>query len=112
MQNAAGNMFMATAGGSQVQIVNTASADRYITLTGGTATGNPIIGVSGGHLVLGGAALATNATVGFPCIPTCAGTPTGVPANITTGTIPMIYDSTNDLLYFYRGGWKKSTAYT
>lgn len=97
-------------GAESLRIVPVSGSTRWITATG-SAAGNPIIGVSGGHLVLGGAALATNATVGFPCIPTCAGTPTGVPANITTGTLPFIYDSTNNLLYVYNGGWKKSTAY-
>ncbi len=58
--------------------------------------------------ILNGAALATNATSGFFYIPTCAGTPTGVPvANI--GTVPIVYDTTNHKLYFYDGAWKGGT---
>lgn len=36
--------------------------------------------------------LATNATTGFTHIPTCAGTPTGVPNPTFTGHVPMVYD--------------------
>ncbi len=55
-------------------------------------------------------ALATNATDGFLYLPSCAGTPTGTPTAIT-GKIPLVYDSTNNFLYVYNGGWKKSTVY-
>ena len=58
-----------------------------------------------GDVILGSqAALATNATAGFVYIPSCAGTPTGVPAN-PTGKVAMVYDSTNNKLYIYDGGW-------
>jgi hypothetical protein len=50
-----------------------------------------------------GAAIATNATNGFLYIPTCAGTPTGVPTAVTGGA-PMVIDSTNNKLYCYIGG--------
>jgi hypothetical protein len=62
-----------------------------------------------GGLVLGSAALATGATTGFLYIPSCAGTPTGVP-EVQAGTVAMIYDTTNDKLYIYRGGWKGGTV--
>lgn len=58
----------------------------------------------------GVSALATTATAGFLGIPSCAGPPTGVPASIPTGQIPLCYDSTNDQLYIYRAGWKKIPA--
>lgn len=54
-------------------------------------------------LVGGSAALATNATDGFWYVPSCAGTPTGVPTSYT-GTIPMVADSTNNKLYIYSSG--------
>lgn len=68
---------------------------------------------SAGNVVLNasGSALATNATAGFSYIPSCAGTPTGVPSSLPTGTIPIVYDSTNNFLYIYNSGWKKSTVY-
>ena len=55
----------------------------------------------------GTSALATGATEGFFHLQSCAGTPSGTPASIPTGQIPMVYDSTNDLMYIYRSGWKK-----
>lgn len=50
--------------------------------------------------------LATNATTGFSLIPTCAGTPTGVPV---IGNGAMVYDTTNNKLYVYNGAWKGVT---
>lgn len=51
-------------------------------------------------------ALATTATDGFLYVPSCAGTPTGVPT-AQTGMIPLVYDSTNNILYAYSGGaWR------
>ena len=59
-----------------------------------------------GGLVVGTAALATNATSGFLYVPTCAGTPSGTPAS-QTGTAPIVIDTTNNKLYFYSGGaWR------
>lgn len=58
-------------------------------------------------VTVGAGALATTATSGFLHIPTCAGTPTGTPT-ITTGLVPMIYDSTDNVFYIYTGGaWKQ-----
>lgn len=58
-----------------------------------------------------GSALATTATGGFTYIPTCAGTPTGVPSSLPTGAIPIVYDSTNNFLYVYNGAWKKTSLF-
>ena len=54
--------------------------------------------------------IATNATDGFLYIPSCAGTPTGVPNRIITGSRPMIWDSTNKKLYVYDGSWLGGTV--
>lgn len=60
-------------------------------------------------LVVGNAALATTATDGFLYIPTCAGTPTGAPT-AQTGTVAMVFDTTNNKLYIYDGGWIGGTT--
>jgi hypothetical protein len=63
-----------------------------------TSTGNFVAGNQ--------AALATTATDGFLYVPTCAGTPTGVPTAIT-GMAPIVVNTTNNKLYFYSGGaWR------
>lgn len=68
---------------------------------------------SDGSVAFNDAVLATNATVGFLMIPSCAGTPSGTPADIPTGQIPLVWDSTNLKLYAYTGGaWKASAAFT
>jgi len=66
-----------------------------------------IVVETNGSVILGEqAALATNATGGFAYIPTCAGTPTGTPTSYT-GKVPMVYDTTNRILYIYAGGaWR------
>jgi hypothetical protein len=57
-------------------------------------------------IVCGSAALATTATDGFLYLPTCAGPPTGMPT-AWTGTVPVVFDTTDDRLYFRtEGSWK------
>jgi hypothetical protein len=60
------------------------------------------------NLLLGGtgAAISTGATGAMPMIPSCAGTPTGAPTGAAAGRIPMIYDTTNNIIYFYNGSWR------
>jgi hypothetical protein len=59
-----------------------------------------------GGMVIGTAAIATNATDGFLYVPSCAGIPTGTPTAYT-GRVPIVVDATNNKLYFYSGGaWR------
>jgi hypothetical protein len=55
--------------------------------------------------VFANAALATTATDGFIYVPTCAGAPTGTPT-AQTGTVALVYDTTNNKLYVYNTAWK------
>lgn len=56
------------------------------------------------NVVCGNAAIATTATDGFLYIPSCAGPPTGTPTT-KTGRVPIVFDTTNNDLYIYDGGW-------
>lgn len=59
----------------------------------------------------GTSALATTATEGFLHIQSCAGAPTGVPATIPTGQVPLVIDSTTNKLHGYIGGaWRDISA--
>ena len=64
---------------------------------------------------------ARSASVSFPttsignhlCIPSCEGIPTGVPSlQDLVSHVAMVYDRTNDNLYIYRNGWKKTATFT
>jgi hypothetical protein len=63
---------------------------------------------SGGNFLLRDDALselATTATAGFVHIPTCNGAPTGTPTTYT-GTLPLVYDRSNNHLMVYNGAWE------
>jgi len=59
-----------------------------------------------GNVIFSQAALALTATDGYTFIPTCAGVPTGVPAQDSANHKALIFDKTNNDLYFYNSGWK------
>jgi len=50
-----------------------------------------------------GSEAATSTTGGLTWLPTCAGVPTGTPANSYTGAAPVILDRSNNRLYGYMG---------
>jgi hypothetical protein len=54
---------------------------------------------------VGQGTLATTATTGFGFMPTCAGTPTGIPV-AKAGYVPFVYDITANKLWVYNGAWK------
>lgn len=65
-----------------------------------------------GSLIMGTAAIATNATDGFLYVATCAGAATGVPTTVT-GRVPLVFDSSNGRLYAYYGAaWKYAAVAT
>lgn len=63
-----------------------------------------------GSIVPGTGALGTAATGGWLYIASCPGTPTGTPATSYTGRAPLVFDTTNDKLYAYDGGWVNVTG--
>ena len=73
-------------------------------INGGFATTNVAFEIdNNNNIICGNAALNTTATNGFLYVPSCAGTPTGVPTTVT-GRVPIVADSTNNKLYMYSGG--------
>lgn len=88
--------------------VATMAGDSGFALGSGSVTTTTSLSGDTNQNVFVGTGLATTATNGFFYVPSCAGTPTGVPA--TTGnTIPLIIDRTNHKLYMYIGGWLGGT---
>lgn len=62
------------------------------------ANGDVAVGISGAD--------GLNTATGYLYIPSCAGTPIGVPTGVT-GKIPIRYDSTNNILYAYsNAAWR------
>lgn len=87
------------------------------TAADGSTYSNPALAVTAAGTVLAGqaaraAALATDATTGFLVIPGSAGLQTGTPANAGTGQFAMAYDSTNNKIMVYDGGWLSTAALT
>lgn len=52
--------------------------------------------------------LSTSSTTGFFYLSSVAGAPSGTPTTYS-GTVPLVYDSSNNKLYAYNGGWKSVT---
>jgi hypothetical protein len=106
---AGGSVNLTAGAGGTSGTGNSNGGDVKLKVGAGAGTG------AAGNVVLNatGSALATTAAGGFTCIPTCAGAPTGTPANIPTGTVPMVFDTTNLKMYVYTGGaWKSTAAFT
>jgi hypothetical protein len=83
----------------------------YLNQTGGVFSSWTFKCPKAGGVIIGAAALAANATDGFLYIPTYAavGAPTGVPTT-QTGTVAMVYNTTDHKLYIYDSGWKGGTV--
>lgn len=91
----------------KVAITNTASgsAAKLLDLLSGAGGATSRLSVDlPGNVVLGSAAIATNATDGFLYIPSCAGTPTGTPTAFT-GRVPIVFDTSANVLWAYDGSW-------
>jgi hypothetical protein len=80
---------------------------RFLTSANATATLTERMRIdNAGNVIVNTAAIATTATDGFLYIPSCAGTPTGVPTAYT-GLVPCVVNSSANKWYFYSGGaWR------
>lgn len=98
---------LASASGNMIHRITQAAGDHiWETLVANTER---VRIPNAGGLVVGPAALSTTATDGFLYIPTCAGPPTGVPTT-RTGTVALVFDTTNHKFYIYDTAWKGGTA--
>lgn len=99
---------------SPVGVGSTTISDNFPTSGTNNNFTNLILQPNSGNVVIGvGSSLATTATNGFLCIPTCSGAPTAGPPTgpepaVPVGTVPLIYDTTNDRLYIRTpsGTWR------
>lgn len=73
---------------------------------------NTVYSSSNGQFVYGTAPMGIGDTDGFFCLRSCPGTPTGAPASLPEGAMPIVYDSTNNKIMVYNGGWKSTAALT
>lgn len=64
------------------------------------------------NVITGNPSQGVTDTAGFLFLGSCAGPPTGVPANIPSNRVAWMYDRTNNQIYIYNGGWKKTIALT
>lgn len=81
---------------------------RFLTAPPGGTVGLYMGITSWGSVFIGNrtSQLSTAAVNGFLYIPSCNGTPTGVPTTIT-GVVPLVYDTNKGILYIYSGGaWR------
>jgi len=86
-------------GGSGSIIMRTAP----VGVTGSTANTmvDRVTVTRAGSVVIGDAALATNATDGFLYIPSMSGTPTAAPPTAHTGRVPIVFDTSSSKLWVY-----------
>lgn len=78
--------------------------DGGATGAGGDVLVTPGVGSVVGDMVVS-SVISSVATGGFLVVPKCAGNPTGTPTRAGS----LIYDTTNNTLCVYNGGWKKVT---
>lgn len=81
-----------------------ASVNYFDTISGGTPGG---IGI---NTVVNSSVVTVADTDGFLHVPSCAGTPVGTPTLYDTA-IPMVYDSTNNIPYYYaNAAWQSASS--
>jgi hypothetical protein len=90
---------------SPVGIASTTTIDNFATSGSNNDYTNLTLQPNSGNVVIGaGTSLGTTSTNGFLCIPTCSGPPTGNPAGVPRGVVPLVYDTLNNRLYMRTPG--------
>lgn len=98
---------------SPVGIASTTTIDNFPTSGSNNDYTNLTLQPNSGNVIIGaGTTLSTTVTNGFLCIPTCSGPPTGNPVGVPRGSVPLIYDTTNNRLYIRTPGgtWRYATT--
>ena len=110
---ASGDLFLVQhAAGPPAEYCTATQIEQYVNrtalATGFTLASGGKISSAGNFTLGGGTALATNATVGYVMVTSCAGVPTGAPVGFAAGNIPIQIDTTNFRIYAYMpsGAWK------
>ncbi len=114
----AGSVYVKIINGLELGELHDAKVSAAVSLTNGELfayntsagvwTNNSQLRVDNSNVVVGEAAVSTDASVGFLWVPSCAGIPTGTPASYP-GRSPIVIDTTNHRFYFYSGGaWRNA----
>ncbi len=93
---------------NQTGALTTVGANNIIMNNAGYGTSSTNDALFLGTTVVIGTALSLAGTNGFLYIPTAAGTPTGAPV-AQTGRVPLVYNTSQNVLYIYNGAWKAGT---
>ena len=104
-----GDGYLYCAGGNMTIMTDSIGKDVSFYAGGTLATDEKMRITSTGNITIGLNALDTAATNGFLYLPGCAGTPTGTPTTFSSRT-PVVFDTTNKLLYYYISGWNPTVG--
>lgn len=102
----ANNAFVIAEGdGANRNLINRTKGSGLFKVQKDDATDLLQVDTNGGVAMMAGS-LPTNTTVGFFYARYMNGTPSGTPASVPGGSVPLAYDISANKLWAYNGGWK------